>query len=710
MATFITGDVIALSTITPDRFVSGFNWDSAGNVTAPRFVGDGLQMTGLAPGLSSLTVNDATFEITPAHNNAVIYFDNSGGTSVNIPFNPEFKDGHKTTIVQQGAGQVLITPANVYSQSGLNRTRTQYSVAELEYLANLNEWNLFGDLGVGSTYALNASTATVNEGASVTITLNTTLVSNGTLVPYTVNGGGSITTQDLSGASAGLTGNFTINNNSATRTFFLSSDNITEGTEYINLQLNNSQASISVPVIDTSNNSTYSLTRSVSSANEGASVIITLTAPAVPNGTNVPYTVTGINGADLSSGSLTGNFTINSGTATQTFTFSNDEITEGNETIVLALNNGLASISVLVLDTSKNPTPSFDQITVGSASSYALSGTDLYVCGDNSRGQLGLGTSGNNTGPTTYTKMAGSWTAIKAGDECFFALSGTNLYAVGSNQNNQMGIGNGVVGKSTFTQISGAWTAVFPSNNNGNVTFALSGTDLYAVGFNNAGNLGLNHDDYTVALFTKIAIPTNAKWTSASAGVSHSLALSGTDLYGTGVVSYVGLGGTTGLRSTFTKITTPSNAKWTAVSCGGSHSLALSGTDLYVTGSNVYGQLGLGDRTDENYFTKITTPSNAKWTAIFAGSICSFALSGTDLYATGLNTNGQLGLGDDADRSTFTKVPGKWSFVSAPGWNHTTLALSGNKLFSVGNNLYGQLGLGDTQNRSTFTQVTGVSA
>jgi alpha-tubulin suppressor-like RCC1 family protein len=698
MATFITGDVIALSTITPSKFTQGFVWDTSGSLSGTAFVGDGSGLTGLAAALSSVTSSAATFDITPAHNNSIIYFNNSGGTSVDIPFDPSFKDGHKTTIVQQGIGQVLITPSNAYSQSGFKRTRKQYSVIELEYLKNLNEWSLYGDLGVGPTYALNASTATVNEGASVTITLNTTLLENGTLVGYNIPG--TITTADLSGASAGLTGNFTINNNSATRTFFLSSDNITEGQELINLFLNNNEASISVPVIDTSNNSTYSLTRSVSSADEGASVIITLTAPAVPNGTNVPYTVTGINGADLSSGSLTGNFTVNSGTATQTFTFTSDQITEGNETMVLTLNNGLASISVLVLDTSKTPAPSFTQIARGFSDDFslALSGTILYAAGDGSWGRTGFP---DQSDKYLFTKVEiptnGNFTSIRAGKGHSLALSGTDLYVTGYNADGALGLGD-TVHRSTFTRVP-IFANIMEAGEYH--SFVLSGTDLYATGRNDAGQLGLN-DLANRFQFTKVTIPANAKWTAINTYYRHCLALSGTDLYACGDNRFGQLGFGGGDKSTFTKVTIPVNAKWTSIAAGWDHSLALSGTDLYAAGANSDGSLGLNDTVSRATFTKV--PGN--WTACVAGFVNSFALSGTDLYACGWNEAGQLGLGDTVHRSTFTKVPGSWNSV-APHFRHC-LALSGTALYGTGVASNGALGLENILARSTFTQVTAV--
>jgi hypothetical protein len=109
---------------------------------------------------------------------------------------------------------------------------------------------------------------------------------------------------------------------------------------------------------------TYSIEKSVSSVDEGASVTFTLTTTNVANGTSVPYTITGISAADITSGSLTGNFTVNSNTATVTITATADQLTEGAETATLTLDNVADFDSVTVNDTSLTPVPfSPDQIT-----------------------------------------------------------------------------------------------------------------------------------------------------------------------------------------------------------------------------------------------------------------------------------------------------------------------------------------------------------
>jgi hypothetical protein len=97
---------------------------------------------------------------------------------------------------------------------------------------------------------------------------------------------------------------------------------------------------------------TYSIEKSVSSVDEGASVTFTLTTTNVANGTVLPYTISGISSTDVTSGSLSGSFTVSNNLATSTITLSADQLTEGAETATLTLNNAAASNFVLVNDTS----------------------------------------------------------------------------------------------------------------------------------------------------------------------------------------------------------------------------------------------------------------------------------------------------------------------------------------------------------------------
>lgn len=213
-------------------------------------------------------------------------------------------------------------------------------------------WTAFVTLTLVATpaYTITASSNAINEGDSVTFTLATTHMTDGSTIAYTITG---IDQADLSSGS--LTGNFTVTNNTATQSFTLANDATTEGTENMTLALNNGLASADVVVItDTSLDPTYTLTSDNNTINEGNTVTYTLTTTNVPDSTNVAYTVTGIDSNDLSVGSLTGNFTITSNTATATFTLAEDVTTEGQEVMTLTLDNGGDALDVVITDTSLN--------------------------------------------------------------------------------------------------------------------------------------------------------------------------------------------------------------------------------------------------------------------------------------------------------------------------------------------------------------------
>jgi hypothetical protein len=203
--------------------------------------------------------------------------------------------------------------------------------------------------------AISGGATTVNEGSSFTVVLTTTGVTNGTNVPYTITGAG-ITTGDIGGAS--LTGNFTVSSGTASVTFNVTADAATEGTESFTLSLNNGLASVSISILDTSINPTYSLSTSgaVTTVNEGSSVTIILTTTNLSDGTTVAYTLGGtISSADILGGSLSGNFTVSSNSASVTIAIVADNLTEGSETLTLTLTGPGTNISVTVLDTSLTP-------------------------------------------------------------------------------------------------------------------------------------------------------------------------------------------------------------------------------------------------------------------------------------------------------------------------------------------------------------------
>lgn len=79
------------------------------------------------------------------------------------------------------------------------------------------------------------------------------------------------------------------------------------------------------------------LSKSVDSASEGETVSFKLVTSGARDGTVIAYKVTGITDSDISSGSLTGNFTLNNDSAVVSFTLTNDSVVEARETLTLSL-------------------------------------------------------------------------------------------------------------------------------------------------------------------------------------------------------------------------------------------------------------------------------------------------------------------------------------------------------------------------------------
>jgi len=187
----------------------------------------------------------------------------------------------------------------------------------------INVQNFYG--ATVATFNISPNVSTVNEGDTVRFSVTTNNFS-GTLY-WSILGG--VTNSDFSSPLNAVTagGTLTVSANSGLLDLTTSADLTTEGSESFSVRLK--ALSTSGPVVtqssnvfinDTSVNPFYvTLTRSTgTSLIAPNNVTFTLTSNGIPNGRTVGYTVTGIQADDLTSGSLTGNFTINNNTATVT--------------------------------------------------------------------------------------------------------------------------------------------------------------------------------------------------------------------------------------------------------------------------------------------------------------------------------------------------------------------------------------------------------
>jgi len=123
---------------------------------------------------------------------------------------------------------------------------------------------------------------------------------------------------------------------------------------------------------------------------------------------------------------------------------------------------------------------------------------------------------------------------------------------------------------------------------------------------------------------------------------------------------------------------------------------------LYVTGSNGFGQLGLGDNTDRNSLTRVGTDYWKKVAMGSGGHMIAIRSDGT-MWATGRNDFGQLGIGNTTNQNTLQQV----------GTDIDWVDIVCGTAFSIGRksngNLYGwgvYLGIGLASSGSPYTTPT----
>uniref|UniRef100_A0A7N4PC34 Retinitis pigmentosa GTPase regulator n=1 Tax=Sarcophilus harrisii TaxID=9305 RepID=A0A7N4PC34_SARHA len=94
------------------------------------------------------------------------------------------------------------------------------------------------------------------------------------------------------------------------------------------------------------------------------------------------------------------------------------------------------------------------------------------------------------------------------------------------------------------------------------------------------------------------------------------------------------------------------------LSCGDEHTALITGNSkLYMFGSNNWGQLGLGSKATISKPTcvKALKPEKVKFAACGRNHTLVYTEEG-NVYAAGGNSEGQLGLGDTEERTTFHLV------------------------------------------------------
>ena len=127
---------------------------------------------------------------------------------------------------------------------------------------------------------------------------------------------------------------------------------------------------------------------------------------------------------------------------------------------------------------------------------------------------------------------------------------------------------------------------------------------------------------------------------------------------------------------------------------------------LWASGFNSSGHLGLNDTTYRSSPIQVGTSSN--WIEIRAGLSFSLGIkSDNTLWSWGRNGHGQLGLDDTVYRSSPVQVGAStnWSLISSTNNYHVLVKKTDNTLWGMGRNTFGNLGLGNSTYKSSPTQV-----
>ena len=321
----------------------------------------------------------------------------------------------------------------------------------------------------------------------------------------------------------------------------------------------------------------------------------------------------------------------------------------------------------------------------------------LWTWGNNSKGQLGDGTTTSKDIPTQIGTST-LWQEIGINYSHTIGIRNGRLFTWGNNTSGQLGDGT-FISKLVPTQIGTAtnWKKVSAGDNH-SVAIKQNGT-IWAFGDNDFGQLGTGN-------FTASNVPLQvgnaSNWAKVVTGLRRTVALK-TDgtlwCWGQATPN----SSTNSINSNVPLQIGTSN-QWKDISLGYEHNLLLkTNNTLWGWGQNNYCALGNG--TTINMFglpQQIGTATN--WKTVTAGRDFSTGIkqNGT-LWAWGLNYNGQFGNNSTTNSATPIQIGTATNWRNTySSFNHTIAQKTTNdQIWIWGYNIFGQLGNGNSNDVST---------
>jgi alpha-tubulin suppressor-like RCC1 family protein len=339
-------------------------------------------------------------------------------------------------------------------------------------------------------------------------------------------------------------------------------------------------------------------------------------------------------------------------------------------------------------------------VSDGTADGDPTDGT-VWVSGGNGYGQLGLGDY-NNRYAFTQTTITDAVKVVASGDTSMALKSDGTLWATGRNFYGCFGIGTGggSLGSNVYYN---NWTQ---ANSDVKDISLLMGSSLkhgissmvvkndgtvWSAGYNGFSQLGLYPFVSNPNTWIQTAIGsdenshvTNAINVTSGGGLNseYFLVITATgQLYATGrsLVGGLGLGGATTSGLNGMALSTDANATDIVKAWGGyngSSFMKKSDGTIWVVGANTNGELGLGDITNRTTWESLSAVDSTFDNAISISSTIKGTMiikSDGTLWATGSNIYGEQGVGNLSDYKsrTFRQVSSGFSSVSS-GLDKTT--------------------------------------
>jgi alpha-tubulin suppressor-like RCC1 family protein len=332
----------------------------------------------------------------------------------------------------------------------------------------------------------------------------------------------------------------------------------------------------------------------------------------------------------------------------------------------------------------------------------------LFVCGQNSNGELGDQTIIGKSSFVQTIARGNNWKYISAGRS--FALGiktdGT-LWTWGRNNLGQLGDQTIVNKSSPIQTITYAtdWKIAIASEQSA-LAIKTDGT-LWTWGFNGQGQLGDNTIIHRSSPVQTVAAGTT--WSDASCGLSHMMGLK-TDgtLWGWGRNEVGQLGNNSITHRSSPVQTVASGTNWKQISCGQIHTMGIKydGT-LWGWGNNANGELG--DNTGVRKSSPVqTVAGGTNWKQVSCGHAHTAAIK-TDgtLWCWGDGTLGEIGDNNLSKRSSPVQTVANgtnWRSISCGYRNNSAIKTDGT-LWVWGYNLIGALGTNDLVHRSSPVQT-----